>query len=127
MSDPVKSARLIFRIAAIYGLIVLLPLFFAEDMIARSAPPPITHPEYYYGFLGAATVMQLVYLTIAQDPVRFRPLIPIAVLAKLNFAIAVALLYVAGRVDGVALGLPAIDFALGIVFAFAWLRLRRAP
>ena len=127
MSDRVTTARWIFRIAAIYGLIVLLPLFFAEDWIARLTPPAITHPEYYYGFLGAATVMQFIYLTIAHDPIRFRPLMPIAVLAKLNFAIAVALLYVAGRVDGVGLGLPAIDFALGSAFAFAWLRLRQSP
>ena len=127
MSDPVTTARWIFRIAGIYGLIVLLPFFFAEDWIARRSPPAITHPEYYYGFLGAATVMQLIYLAIAHDPIRFRPLMPIAVLAKLNFAIAVAILFVAGRVEGVGLGLPAIDFALGIAFAFAWMRLRRAP
>ena len=126
MSNPIPTARWIFRIAGIYGLIVLLPFFFAEDWIAREAPPAITHPEYYYGFLGAATVFQLVYLTIAHDPVRFRPLMPIAALAKLNFAIAVAILYADGRLDAALLPLPAIDLLIGLAFTFAWLRMRRA-
>ena len=122
--DPVKSAKLIYRIAGIYGLVVLLPLFLAEDLIGRQAPPPITHPEYFYGFLGAATVMQLVYLTIAGDPVRYRPLMPITVLAKWSFSIAVAILYATGRLTAATLPLPAIDFLIGLAFAFAWLRFR---
>ncbi len=125
MSDPVRTARRVFRVAGIYGLVVLLPLFFLEDMVARSAPPAISHPEYYYGFLGAAATMQLVYLTIAGDPIRFRPLMPIAVVAKLNFVAAVAILFAQGRIESVALGLPAIDLVIGIAFAWCWLRLPR--
>ena len=79
----VRLARRVFAIAGIYGLIVLLPLYFAEPLLAARAP--VNHPEYFYGFIGAASVFQLVYLTIARDPVRFRPLMPLAVLAKLNF------------------------------------------
>ena len=124
--DPIRTARWIYCIAGIYGLIVLLPLFFAEDLIAHRAPPPITHPEYYYGFLGAASVMQLVYLTIASDPVRYRPLMPIMVLAKLNFAIAVGMLFALGRLDTATLPLPAIDFLIGLAFLIAWLRMSRA-
>ena len=119
-------ARWIYRIAGIYGLIVLLPLFFAEDLIARQAPPPISHPEYYYGFLGAASVMQLVYLTIASDPVRYRPLMPIMVLAKLNFAIAVGILFALGRLGGATVPLPAIDGLIGVAFLFVWLKMKRA-
>ena len=123
--DPVRPARLIYRIAGIYGLIVLLPLFLAEDYIARQAPPAITHPEYFYGFLGAAGVMQLVYLTIAGDPMRFRPLMPITVLAKLSFVFVVATLFLQGRLAAATLPLPAVDLLIGAAFAFAWLRLRR--
>ena len=38
MSDPLRIARRVFRIAGIYGLVVLVPLFFAEDLVARSMP-----------------------------------------------------------------------------------------
>lgn len=125
-SDPVRSAKWIFRLAGIYGLIVLLPLFFAEDLIARQAPPAITHPEFYYGFLGAASVMQLVYLTVANDPLRYRPLMPILMLAKFSFAAACFILYAFGRLDGANLPLPAMDLLIGVAFTFAWLKLREA-
>jgi hypothetical protein len=125
MSDPVRTARRVFRIAGIYGLIVLLPFFFLEKMVGRSMPPALTHPEYYYGFLGAAATMQLVYLTIASDPVRFRPLMPIAMLAKLNFVVIVAILFAQGRLAPAGLSLPAIDLIIGLTFAWCWLRLRR--
>ena len=125
--DPVRAARLIYRIAGIYGLIVLLPLFLAEDFIARQAPPAITHPEYYYGFLGAASVMQLFYLVIAGDPLRFRPMMPITVLAKFNFVAVVAILVLQGRLAAATLPLPALDLLIGMAFAWAWLRVRRLP
>jgi len=125
--DPVRTARLIYRIAGIYGLIVLLPLFLAEDYIGRQAPPAITHPEYYYGFLGAAGVMQLFYLAIAGDPLRFRPLMPITVLAKLSFVLVVAILFLQGRLAAATLPLPALDLLIAFAFAFAWLRVRRLP
>lgn len=125
MSDPVRTARRVFRVAGIYGLIVLLPFFFMEEMVGRSMPPALTHPEYYYGFLGAAATMQLVYLTIASDPVRFRPLMPIAVLAKLSFVVIVAILFAQGRLAPAGLSLPAVDLVIGLAFAWCWLRLRR--
>ena len=118
----VRLARRVFAVAGIYGLIVLLPLYFAEPLLAARAP--LNHPEYFYGFIGAAAVMQLVYLTIARDPIRFRPLMPLAVLAKLNFFIAVAILYAFGRVNAYAMALVSVDLLLGVAFAFVWLRLK---
>ena len=124
MSDPLRIARRVFLLAGIYGLVVLLPMFFMEETVAAAMPPAFSHPEYYYGFLGAAGTMQLVYLTIATDPVRYRPLMPIAVLAKLNFVVAVAILFAMGRLAPVALSLPAIDLFIGLGFAYCWRRLR---
>jgi hypothetical protein len=124
VSDPLRIARRVFRLAGIYGLVVLLPMFFMEETVAAAMPPAFSHPEYYYGFLGAAATMQLVYLTIATDPVRYRPLMPIAVLAKLNFVVAVAILFAMGRLAPVALSLPAIDLFIGLGFAYCWRRLR---
>src|SRR5436305_1262516 len=44
-------ARWTFRVAAVIGLIVLVPQYVLEGRIARDDPPAITHPEFYYGFL----------------------------------------------------------------------------
>ena len=114
-----RTARHIFRVAAIYGMIILLPLYFAEPMMAK-AGRPVTHPELLYGFVGAALAFQLVYWTISRDPLRFRTLMPIAVLAKWSFGIPVAILFAAGRVDAVTFALSSIDLAISILFLVAW-------
>jgi hypothetical protein len=98
---------------------------FAEPMFARYAPPELTHAEFYYGFIGAAATMQLVCLTIASDPIRFLPLMPITAIGKFSFAGAVGILFATGRLDATDLTLPAIDLLLGIAFVWTWLRLRR--
>lgn len=113
-----RAARLVFGSAGIYGLIVLLPLFFAAP---RLVPAP-NRPEDYYGFLGAAAVMQLVYLTIARDPARFRPLMPVGVLAKAVFFLTILILWLQGRAAAPAMALASVDMAIGLAFAWAWLR-----
>ena len=47
-------ARWVFYIAGGTGLIVILAMFFSESQVNRDQPPPITHPEYFYGFAGVA-------------------------------------------------------------------------
>jgi hypothetical protein len=37
-----KFARRIFLIAGVYGLVVLLPMYFLEEKNGRDFPPPIT-------------------------------------------------------------------------------------
>jgi|SRR5579872_615904 len=41
----------------------------------RDTPPAITHPEYFYGFLGGALAWQFLFLVLSTDPVRYRPMI----------------------------------------------------
>jgi hypothetical protein len=118
----VRAARLIFGAAGVYGLLVLLPLFFAEPWLA----PRPTRPEDYYGFLGAAAVMQLVYLTIARDPQRFRPLMPVGALAKLLFFGTILTLWLQGRAAGPAMIFGSVDGLIGLAFLYAWARLRDA-
>ena len=50
-----KFAKIVFRIATIWGVLVLTPLYFMFNLIGRNDPPPITHPAFFYGFIGAAT------------------------------------------------------------------------
>ncbi len=111
-------ARRVFRIAAIYGILVLLPQYLAE--VAFDLPAPITRPEQFYGFVGVALVWQFAFLLIASDVRRYRPLMVIAVLEKLSFGLPVVLLYAAGRVDSMVLAAGLIDLALGALFVMAY-------
>ena len=44
--------------------LVIAPLYFAEGQIAQNDPPPITHPEFFYGFIGITLAWQFVFLAI---------------------------------------------------------------
>jgi hypothetical protein len=113
-------ARRIFRWAGIYGVLVLFPTLFLETRIGIDTPPPITHAEYYYGFIGLALAWQLAFLVIASDPVRFRPLMLPAVAEKFSWGAAVLGLLLAGRpVPGGTLFFATIDALLGCAFLFA--------
>src|SRR5262249_45244959 len=106
----------------IYGLLALLPMYFLEGRIGRDQPPAITHPEFFYGFLGVAVAWQLSFLIIAQDPIRFRPLMIPAVLEKASYALATVALYAGGRLSGPMLATGLIDLVLGTLFAVAYVR-----
>jgi hypothetical protein len=119
-----RFARRVFLGAGSYGLVVLLPQYFLEAQIGRDYPPPITHPEHFYGFIGLAVVWQFAFLLIARDVVRFRPLMPIAVAEKAAFAIPTLILFALGRVAGATTAVAGIDAVLGLLFFAAWRGLR---
>src|SRR4051812_34448565 len=115
-------ARRTFRIAGVYGLLVLLPMYFLEGRIGRDIPPPITHPEFFSGFLGVAVAWQVAFLVISRDPVRFRPLMVPAVLEKASFGLPAVALWLGGRLAAPMLTAGLIDLALGVLFTVAYLR-----
>lgn len=118
----VTFARRVFAVAGTYGILVLAPQYFMEGRIGRDFPPPITHPEHFYGFIGVALAWQALFLVIAKDPIRFRPAMVPAVLEKLAFAVPSAVLYAQGRLAPVVLGFGFIDLALGVLFLLAYRR-----
>jgi len=127
-----RFARRVYTVAGIYGLIVTLPQYFLEDRIGRDTPPPITHPEHFYGFIGVVVAWQIAFLVIARDPQRFRMLMPVTVLEKLAFALPVLVLWAQGRVAASVLPFAALDLLLGVLFLASYLRTRegepaRAP
>ena len=117
-----KFAKLTFWIAAIWGLLILTPLYFLFDSIGHNNPPPITHPDFFYGFVGVALAWQIAFIVIARDPVRFRPLMIPSVFEKLSYAIAVFVLVSQGQVHKPALVFGGIDLVLGILFGASYFR-----
>jgi hypothetical protein len=117
-----KFARVVFYIAFAWGILVLAPLYFMFDLIGRQDPPPITHPGFFYGFVGAGLAWQIAFFVFARDPVRFRTMMIPSALEKFSFAIAVAVLYVQQRVRGGDLVLAGIDGLFGLLFVVAFLR-----
>lgn len=117
-----KFIRIVFLFAGVYGLLVLLPQYFLEEMNGRTYPPPITHPEYYYGFIGVAVAWQVLFLILARDPVRYRAMMIPAILEKASFGIAAIVLYLQNRIAPVTFGFGMIDLLLGALFVAAYIK-----
>jgi hypothetical protein len=117
-----KFAKVVFWIAGVWGVLVLTPLYFMFDVIGRQDPPPITHPAFFYGFIGAALAWQFAFLVIAQDPARFRLLMIPAMFEKFSYAVALIVLYTQSRVRGADLVLGGVDFVLGVLFVASFLK-----
>lgn len=115
-------ARRVFAIAGFYGIIVLLPFFLGPGRFARSNPPPVTHPELFYGFAGVALAWQIAFLIISRDPVRYRLLMIPSMLEKFLFGIATVALFVAGETPAQMFGAAIIDLVLGAFFVLSWFR-----
>ncbi len=116
-----KFARNVFLVAGIYGLLVIVPLFFLEGIIDVMQPPAITHPEYYYGFAGVALIWQILFLVLARDPLRYRPMMLMCVLEKAT-AIAFVVLFLLHRAP-VNMFIAAIpDTILGILFLVSYIK-----
>jgi hypothetical protein len=121
-----RFSSIVFLVAGIYGLIVLVPGFFGEKMLAEKMPPAITHPEFYYGFFGVAVAWQIAFLIIASDPQRFRAIIPAAILEKLTYCVACVVLFALGRIPLIVTLGGAGDFILGTLFTISYFRLKPA-
>jgi len=114
--------RLVFRIAGFYGISVLLPFYFMEKDPRAVPLPELTHPEFYYGFLGVALAFQVVFFIIAADPVKYRLLMVPSVLEKFSFAGALLALHLQGRFPQQMLLAGTLDLILGCLFLYCFLR-----
>ena len=113
---PPKFVHRVFLAAGIYGLIVVTPLYFLEGQIAKQAPPAITHPEFFYGFAGITLAWQLLYLVIARDPVRFRPMMLLGALGKASYATAAVVLFAQHRLAASTFGVSMVDWIFATLF-----------
>ena len=119
-----KFTRIVYALAATYGFISLVPSYFLLETVGRYAPPAINHPEFYYGFVGLALLWQLIYVLMATDPLRYRAIMPIAVLEKFAYTVPVLILYSFGRVHLNIVRTAFVDPIFGILFIMAYFRTR---
>jgi hypothetical protein len=122
MGYAMTFAKIVFWVAGIWGVLVVLPLYFMFDLIGRRDPPPTSHPGFFYGFVGAALAWQLAFFVIANDPARYRPLMVPSVFEKFSYGIAAVILVVQGRMRSSDLLFGGIDLLLGVLFVIAYLR-----
>jgi hypothetical protein len=119
-----RFAKIVFWVAGIWGFLVLTPLYFIFDMIGRNDPPAITHPGFFYGFVGVSLAWQVAFIIIATDPSRYRPLMIPAVLEKVSYGAAVIILVLQGRMHPSDMVFAGTDLLLGLLFLMAYLKTR---
>jgi hypothetical protein len=117
-----RFAKIVYWVAGIWGLLVLTPLYFMFDLIGKKDPPAITHPGFYYGFVGTALAWQLAFLVIGRDPIRLRPMMIPSMVEKFAYGIAVVMLVMQGAMHRSDLVFAGTDLTLGVLFVAAWLR-----
>ena len=125
MRANIVYSRFLFLIAGVLGLLFLTPMYFREERLNADNPPPITHPEFFYGFLRVALACQVLFLVIAIDPVRYRLVIVPAILEKLTYSLAVLILWSQGRVSGPLVFTGFVGLTFGVLFIVSFIALAR--
>jgi hypothetical protein len=119
-----RFAKIVFRIAGIWGLLISIPLYFLFDQIGIHNPAAITHPEFYFSFVGVTLVWQIAFFVIASDPIRFHPFILIAILEKLVYILTIPILYLQHRVASNQLIWVCTDSILCLLFIASYFKTR---
>jgi len=115
-----RFAKIVFLVAGIYGLLILTPMYFLENKIGRDTPPAITHPEYFYGFVGVGLAWQVLFLVLSTDPVRYRAMILPSILEKVSYGIALIVLLSQGRLALSAFAIGSVDWIFAFLFLAAY-------
>jgi hypothetical protein len=121
-----KFAKAIFWVAGVWGVLVITPLFFMMDWLGRQAPPPVTHPEFFYGFAAVTLMWQVAFFVIAADPARYRALMIPPALAKFGYAAIILILHLQGQVLQNQLLFALVDAILAVLFLVAFVRVKAA-
>jgi hypothetical protein len=115
-----KFAKIVFTGAGVWGIAVLTPLYAMYDAIGSQYPPPISHPDFYYGFVVVGLAWQVAFLVIGRDPVRFRPLMIPAMIEKFGYMLTIGVLYAQRRMELAQVAIISPDLVWGILFVVAF-------
>lgn len=112
-----QAAKWIFRIAGVYGIAVLTPMYFLEGMFTDSL-----HPEFYYGFIGIGLAWQVLFFILAADPQRYRAMMVPALLEKVGYGGATLALFILGRAAASVVLSGLVDWLFAALFLWSYLR-----
>ena len=119
-----RFARFTFIIAGIWGIAVLLPLYWLVDVTGREYPPPTQYPHFFYGFLSVAMAWQIAFLVIGSNPARFRGLMITGIIEKLGYVGTLIVLHVNARIPAIDAQAAVPDLLLGLLFIVALVKTR---
>jgi hypothetical protein len=115
------KARPFFTIAALFNLLVGIPMLVAYPVVARllqiEGPPTV----WFHIVAAVVIVFGGAYWCIARDPVKFRVYVPLGAIAKLAFVAAIYGHWLAGTASGRLAGLVTVDLIYALLFV-AYLR-----
>jgi hypothetical protein len=117
-----RFARRVFTGAGIYGIVCLVPMYGVERLLGTMFPPPITHPEFFYGFAGVALAWQIAFLIIGRDPAHYRLLMLPSIVEKIGYGGVVVVLVLLGRTAPGLLPTAIVDLVLAGLFAESYRR-----
>jgi hypothetical protein len=119
-----KFAKIVFIAAGIWGIVVLTPLYFLIDVTGRHYAPPVTYPQFFYGFFSVAMAWQIAFLVIGSNPGRFRPLMLPCMIEKFGHVATVFVLYSQSRIPTIDATAAVPDLLLGVLFILAFVKSR---
>ena len=119
-----RLAKFVFIGAGIWGIGVLMPLYWLFDVTGRSYAPPMDYPHFFYGFLSVAMAWQIAFLVIGSNPARFRPLMIPSIFEKLGHVGTLAVLNWNGRISATDAQAAVPDLLLAVFFMVALARTR---
>ena len=123
-----KLAKWTFRTAGTFGLIVMIPLLFLEKLIEQIMPPSVNHPEFFYGFVILNICWQILYLFLARDPIRFRPMMIPSFFAKASGPVALMWLYLQDRISSQWITTTIMDGIFTVLFLVSfWITGKKSP
>lgn len=117
-----RFARSVFLWAGVVGIAELLPLYVGEALLSRVSPPALTHPTFYYGFVGVALAWQVAFVIMSRDPERYRPLFPALFLEKLLYPMSACVLFAGGLASRLELAGACGDLIWLALFVMVWRR-----
>jgi polyisoprenoid-binding protein YceI len=119
-----RFARFVFITAGIWGISVLMPLYWLVDITGRQYSVPDDYPHFFYGFIFVAIAWQIAFLIIGSNPARFRLLMIPGILEKLGYVAILAVLYGQQRIPWADAQAAVPDGALGMLFVLAFIKTR---
>jgi hypothetical protein len=117
-----RFARTVFTVAGMYGIVILVPPLFLESQYNRMYPPPITHPEFFYGFFALGIAWQILFFILATDPIKYRAMMIPAMLEKIGYPLALLFMHLHNRIAPRMFAIGSLDWIFLILFAIAYAR-----